>query len=116
MCLVQFEPHYEAAAIWASVDCLRLPGETGDSILVQGAGCAVVNGLYALDGGFNGQPIYSCKDNGLQVWFNGNWRMGKTNDYYYTSNATEPSSGGWSLSGFHQNPAAVNPPPNVTKA
>ena len=41
--------------------------------------------------------------------------IGKANDYYYTSNAKEPTSEGWALFVFQKNAAAVNLPPIVTK-
>ena len=50
---------------------------------------------------------------GLHVMNYVGW-IGKANDYYYTSNAKEPTSEGWALLVFQKNAAAVNPPPIAT--
>lgn len=97
-----------AEMYWASTDCIRFPGEEGDCLVMQGAGCARVNGSYKQTGAFNGQPMFENPENGLQVWFNGNWRVGKTNDYYYTSGLLE---GPWELATIHLNADAIVPTP-----
>jgi len=100
--------------LWLPSDCLRLPGEEGRGVIVTGAGCEQVNGVYAADADYNGHKMYTCADNGLQLWYNGQWRIGRTNDYYYTCDEGEPVGvSSWHLASFQSNPAAEMPPPQV---
>ena len=44
---------------------------------------------------------------GLQLWRNGNWRIGKTNDYYYLCDDACAVGGSWCVADRRANPAAV---------
>ena len=45
---------------------------------MEGAGCKEVNGFYARDGSYKGHAQYTKKD-GLQLWWNKQWRIGRSN-------------------------------------
>ena len=54
------------------------------AVAVSGAGTAVVNGKYEVDGSFNQKPMFTKSGTGLQIWYNhGQWRVGTTNNYFY---------------------------------
>jgi len=84
------------------------------SIVVSSAGCEFVNGEYRLDGQFNGNHMFTCDETGLQLWSNhGEWRIGRTNDYYYLCDDAEPAGGAWRVASHHANAAAIEPVPKV---
>jgi len=89
-------------------------------VVVEGAGCKMVNGVYDRDGEFKGRPMWTRAETGLQLWWNDDegtpeWRIGKTSDYYYVSNASVASAP-WVLATAKANKAAAKPVPTVTVA
>jgi hypothetical protein len=89
-------------------------------VVVEGAGCKMVNGGYDRDGEFKGRPMWTRAETGLQLWWNDDegtpeWRIGKTSDYYYVSNAGVASAP-WVLATAKANKAAAKPAPTVTVA
>jgi hypothetical protein len=85
------------------------------SITVTGAGCAAVNGIYEPNGQFKGKGSWKGP-NGFELWYNGQWRIGKTNDYYYVLNKEEEhfvADDIWLPASFQANAAAVEPAPCV---
>ena len=108
LCLVTLDD----GAIWAPPECVRLEGEgSSSSVRVSNAGCSLVNGTYASDGQFNGKDMFTSPESGLQLWFNGQWRIGRTNDYYYVCNDEEPVGGAWEVATFQANTTAAEPAP-----
>ena len=91
---------------------VRVQLDTTGAVRVLGSGCAAVCGTYEPTGEYNGRPMFECAETGLQLWWNGEYRIGRTNDYYYTS--SELLSGWAVCTTAHANPAAVHPPPAVT--
>ena len=84
-----------------------------DSVWVCGAGCELANGEYHLDGEFKGKPMFTSSDSGLQLWFNdGEWRIGRSCDYYYVSSDEHPT-GVWQVATFRANEATKSPAPSV---
>ena len=87
-----------------------------------GAGSDEVNGQYAVDGAYKGQALYTNKETGLQIWWNGQWRLGKTNDYYYQLDAGEQSvfgspgeeDGSWEVATFQPHEGTCGPAPNLS--
>ena len=86
-----------------------------DSVWVCGAGCELANGEYHLDGEFKGKPMFTSSDSGLQLWFNdGEWRIGRSCDYYYVSSDEQPT-GVWQVATFRANEATKSPAPSIYK-
>eukprot|EP00947_MAST-08B_sp_MAST-8B-sp1_P004638 g4638.t1 len=125
--LVQWtEPHGEftagGAEKWVPNSMVRLPGEgagEGVAITVSGAGCEACNGTYREDGAYKGRPLYTNKATGLQIWWNSQWRLGKTNDYYYQLPGDETCVLGsaarvWKVADFHPNEATCDPAPTFS--
>ena len=87
--------------------------EGAAGVIVSGAGCPRVNGVYTVDGEFNGQPLYS-HDSGLQLWMNhGQWRIGSTNNYYYVCNGPQAVDSDWEIATSQANGDACMPAPSV---
>ena len=96
--------------------CEPAPTVQPGTVVMAGAGCAIVNGTYAVDGAYKGRPLYTNKETSLQIWWNGQWRVGKTNDYYYDLHSSEVSvlgseSNPWKKTDFHPNAATCEPAP-----
>ena len=118
-------PHPEFTAgpaeKWVANSMVRLPGEGGvggAGVVVAGAGCDTCNGTYDEDGAYKGRPLYTNKETGLQIWWNGQWRLGKTNDYYYQLDAGEALVCGsdmnpWEVSTQSPNAATCEPGPTM---
>jgi len=114
--LISFDAHDEhpaAGTIWAPAECIRLPGEGGAGVKISGAGCDCINGVYQIDGEYSGRPVFTCSASGFQLWHNGQWRIGKTNDYYYVCNEDDIVGGMYELASFQANPATAEPAPEV---
>ena len=122
-------PHPEFTAgpaeKWVANSMVRLPGEGGvggAGVVVAGAGCDTCNGTYDEDGAYKGRPLYTNKETGLQIWWNGQWRLGKTNDYYYQLDAGEQSvfgspgeeDGSWEVATFQPHEGTCGPAPNLS--
>ena len=94
-------------AHWTWLMSCGLSQERGvaDDVVVSGAGCDVVNGVYRVTGKFNGYPLRANSETGLEMWRkNGcQWRIGRTNDYYYVCNEENPLCGPWELANFQGN-------------
>mmetsp|Transcript_113950 Transcript_113950/g.201963 ORF Transcript_113950/g.201963 Transcript_113950/m.201963 type:complete len:325 (-) Transcript_113950:154-1128(-) len=114
--LVAFDAHEEHPAsgmIWAPAACIRLAGEDGIGLKVRGAGCDIINGVYQVDGEYGLRPMYTCAASGIQIWYNGQWRIGKSNDYYYVCNSEEVVAGSWEVATFQANEDTTEPVPSV---
>ena len=84
------------------------------------AGTDIVNGTYAYDKEYKGKGLYTNEQTGFSIWYNqGEWRIGKTNDYYYVNKSDDenPPITGWILpvDDNDYNKAAVEPTPTVSK-
>lgn len=104
-----FPPQYAAQEmefVLAQPECTVNNG----GVLVDGAGCGLVNGFYSRNGDYSGHPFFTNRETGLEIWWNGQWRLGQTNDYYYVSDSEE-FTGDWRVASFQANQAAVEPPP-----
>jgi hypothetical protein len=106
------------------IDIERVPPQEGSEaeatdasvpkgfIEVYGAGTAELNGVYTLNGSWDGRPMWSR--NGFDLWYkiwgtHREWRLGKTNDYYYIfdGESEHPPKSGWELASAVQQ---RNPP------
>jgi len=101
---------------------IRLPGEGGSgaaSLVLSGAGCETVNGTYIEDDEYKGRPLYTNKATSLQIWWNGQWRLGTTNNYYYQLSPSATCVCGseafpWAVSTQTPNANTCEPAPTVT--
>ena len=83
-------------------------------VVVAGAGCARCNGSYGRAGSYAGHPLYECQDTGLQVWHHdGEWRLGKTYDYYYVSPGESVDEPTWQMATKKANADTADPAPTV---
>ena len=96
--------------------CPCCGGETKYEVSLAGAGC--VNGTYIHNGTYNNCGVWKNEENTIQLWFNGGeWRFGRTNDYYYTNpdyNDGTPPIMGWEIPDTYKNENADRPVPNIT--
>ena len=90
--------------LWMSSGQIRAPGSGGTGVTVSGAGAATVNGLYNDNGQYSGASFYECEASGMQIWKNGTWRMGTTNNYFYMCNDENPIGGNWYIASSQRNP------------
>ena len=118
-------PHSECAfpsEKWVPNNMIRLPGEGGSgaaSLVLSGAGCETVNGTYIEDDEYKGRPLYTNKATNLQIWWNGQWRLGTTNNYYYQLSPSATCVCGseafpWAVSTQTPNANTCEPAPTVT--
>ena len=97
---------------------------SGGNILIQGAGCPYVNGVYERDGVYSGRPHYHHRASPtgtgtgageqLQIWWDNDdreWRIGRTLDYYYISKSYNLETAVWQLPRVHRNRNARHPAP-----
>jgi len=83
-----------------------------DVVTVMGTGCELANGQYNRDDDYNGHPCYSNPTTGLQLWNNHDeWRIGRTNDYFYVNASVEMTARSWTKATFQANPGGLNPAP-----
>lgn len=86
------------------------------AIVVSGAGTAKCNGIYAPHPSqtYNGCLYWKNPVSGIEIWYNGEWRMGNTNDYYYRGSTVKDNYvQDWVLStGSGTNSAARDPAPS----
>lgn len=92
-----------------------------EELIIHGAGCSKVNGVYKKVGSFGSQPMWQqVGGSDFQLWFNSShgrgleWRIGFTDDYYYVNNARSPFQGVWlAATGRCSNSNAATPAPIV---
>ena len=105
--------------LWVPATLVKPPSYTvpNEALQVTGAGCGIVNGIYVSAGQWRGKPMYRKQDNGMELWWNGNWRLGKTNDYYYMCDEEEAFGEGslWRIASLNLNndAAGTSPPASV---
>lgn len=89
-----------------------------ETVKVTAAGCPEVNGTYYRNGEYCGKPSFQLENSTIEMWYNTEWRIGHTNDYYYTNDddSDQPPVKGWIIAQTYHNKAAVDPTPVVVRS